>query len=199
MRFTLMNAVIAGVAIVLTVGCSSSLDEANRAATTVEQPRVVTYGVPRTPQSTVLLLRRLSEAHLFLTAVDLYEPRIINVIGRDNLIGLLGAMAPTVGATDVLLIEKQRVGREVALVLRGRIQAKPVLLSYVLRPHHGQWKVLYDSMINDSLGAYIQAQFKAKFGSGTRKLRRRAKAAGTAAVLKYQRAVIASGAPIPRR
>jgi hypothetical protein len=192
-----MNGVIAGAAIILVAGCSSSLDEANRAATTTERPRVVAYGVARTPQSTVLLLRRLIEAHLFPAAVDLYEPRIVNAIGRDNLTGLLASMAPTVGAIDVLLIQKQRIGGRVALVVRGRIQAKPVLLSYLLRAHQGQWKVLYDSMVNDVLGTYVQTQTQAKFGSGTKKLSRRAIAAGNAAVLKYQHAVIASGAAIP--
>lgn len=190
---------IAGAAFVLATGCTSSVEKANRTATTSERPRVVQYDVPRTPEDTVLLLRRLVRAHSFPTAVDLYDPRIIAVLGRDNLVGLLGALAPTVDGIQVMVIEKQPIDAGFDLTLRGNLQGKPISLSYVLLRQGRRWKILYDSMINDALAAYIQTQTQRRLHSGGRKTARRAAAAGTAAVLKYQRAVMMRGAALPRR
>jgi hypothetical protein len=195
-RATLVAAVIVILLVAIAPGCASSIDQADRTATTTERPPVLRYRIPRTPEGTVLLLRRLVNAHSFPTAVDLYDTRVVEVMGRETLVGVLGAIAATVAAIHLLLIEKQPTETGITVILRGRIANKPVLLSYVMSQQHRRWHILYDSMINDALGPYVQGQVQATLDPGATRPSARAIAAGATAVQKYQRVVISSGAGI---
>ena len=110
------------------------------------------------------------------------------------MLGVLTAIAPTVSAIQVKVIEKQRTTLGISLTLRGRLAGNPLSASYILRRKGKQWKIVYDSMVGDAIADYVQAQEQDKIDPAAKKPSRRAIAAGKAAAQTFQR-VLQSDTP----
>ena len=182
----------------LFVACSSSVDEAQQSVTTTaaKPPTVRDVKPEGTPQGTVLRLRRLIGDQAFPLALEAYDQRVIRAISESDVLGALSLAAPTVSISSVRQIHRERNGARVALTVDAEVAGQaPTSSSYILLRRRRHWSVVYDSILNQSIAAFVQNRVQQSIDPRAKTPSPVAVSAGAAASGRFQRAAIRALAP----
>ncbi len=91
--------------------------------------------------------------------VDAYDPRVVRRLGVSNLTGAYSWLRPQIASSkaQLLLVRRRGTTRFVGIELLSK-DADPTRESFLLRRSEGEWRILYDSLLEQALKAHTVAR-----------------------------------------
>jgi hypothetical protein len=139
------------------------------------------------PEGTVFRLWRMVQVRSYQTAALQYDRRVLDAFGTRDVIGALALqqLALSVTTPKVISTDRTRVGTLVIVnaMSKGRATGR---YSFLLGRRGGKWKVRFDTLLGDVLGAYVQGRVQRTIDPNAKEPSQVAAAAGTRASTTYR-------------
>jgi hypothetical protein len=92
------------------------------------------------------------------SVVDAYDPRIVAAMGVSGITGAYSWLRPQVSTSKARVIQRRRHGSTVFLGVEFLTKDGPVRESFLLRRRGGQWRILYDTLLERALKGYTETR-----------------------------------------
>jgi hypothetical protein len=139
------------------------------------------------PEGTVFRLWRKVQVRSYQTAALEYDKRVLDALGTRDVIGALSMQQLALSVTTPKVISTNRtpVGTLVIVnaMSKGRATGR---YSFLVGRRAGKWKVRYDTLLGEMLGAYVQKRVQQKIAPNAKEPAPQAGAAGERASTTYR-------------
>ena len=117
--------------------------------------------------------------------VAMYDPRVVRAVGSRNISGVYGWLRGTLVELRPRIVGEIPTRKNVAFVaVEARsATANPVRYAFLLRRSHGNWLVMHDTLLQDSLPQYVAFKID---GQASANPSRRAREQGERLVDRYR-------------
>jgi hypothetical protein len=156
-----LTIVALGATVALTA-CSGGNGKSSEAGSETSASRPLTYAdvVKRgenTPAGAVLLLWFWAQWGSAPNVVAMYDPRVVRAVGARNISGIYTWLRGTLVELRPRIVGNIRTRKNLAFIAVEARSATtgPVRYSFLLRPTDGDWVVMYDTLLHDSLPQYV--------------------------------------------
>jgi hypothetical protein len=139
------------------------------------------------PEGTVFRLWRMIQVRSYQVAALEYDERVLDALGTDTVIGALEMQQMSLAVTAPKVIAADRTPLGVLVIVNAMSKGRPVgRYSFLLGRKGGSWKLRYDTLLGDTLPAYVQQRVQRRIDPNADQPSQRAAAAGQRAAKTYR-------------
>lgn len=185
-RWTPYVVFVVVVVAVVAYGAVRNSPEANQ-----PKPRIIEAdSLPPVSQAEGVVLRwwRGIQVGSTPTSILYYHPRVISTLGQDEITGALASQRPALAAMrpSVQSSLDTPLGVEVTVRATGAEGGAPIYYSVILERAGSSWRILYDSLLGDAIGPFVQAREQRRLAPQAKEPVAAAVQAGEDATLEFR-------------
>lgn len=174
-----------------TIGCGDSAtntDQTDAGGGRVVLPKsAVDARAADSPERAVLQTWRWLQLGAYPVAVRMYDEDVREALGAATIVGALQSVSTAVSAMSLSIRSAEETEAGTLVEARATSKGNPAnTFVFLLRRRDDGWKIVYDSLLSEAVGAHVQARVQREVAPGADAPSPRAAIAGARAAERYR-------------